>query len=387
MKIDTSTLVSKADDLETFMTEEGFDLDADWSAVERKLKFIMGRNRFSAFLRTMKRFNNEHGSIDEVYACMRGRAEVHALFSSHREAANVSFEAGISALSHHLSDAPVSVADMGCMTGATTRFLASKFRTHNFVGIEREEHFLSDAKIGAPVNCSFVSQDFANLGSEGPFDVFLCICGLELPPNSFGFDTQIWSTNPSSNYYALQVRNLFLPCFEGWARVAKIGAVAVCVLRIPSSAILWAYVDAANQAGWVIRKESIKRISAGGDLLTFWEMQYRGEVDENDKLSFLEALDSYASIPEDFSRIAFLNLKHSETLFSDDMHFSDGTIRFEIGKHLEGGYLMWSASTQFHALQYCSFEVLEKFLDSPEYIDNPEKAGLADDEFVFDENT
>lgn len=378
MKADTSSLVSHAEDLATFTQEEGFHLEFGWHDVEDALRSLMSQKRYAAFRRAMSAYNREAGPVSDAYACMRGRAEIHTLFSAFRKNANTSLNWCISRMLPFLTAGGVSVADMGCLTGTSTRYLGNRFPEVQFTGIEREKIFLSDASVGAPANCSFINKDYALLCSEGPYDLLFSVCGFDHPPSGSGKWSQIWTNHPSENSYALNLRDGFLSSFMGWSRVAKPGAMAICIFRIPNAAILWSYVDAVTQAGWSIDISSIERVRTG-DLLTGWKMTNLKDPALSALTPFLEAFERYAYSPEDHSRRAYLALEDRNVIFTDECHYPDGHVmQFEMGRHKAGGYLSWSASTQFHALQYVSEEQIAELEQDPTYVDNPPENGIVE---------
>lgn len=360
------------------MREEGFHSGLDWPEVEALLKAMLGKRRYSELKKCLNHFYNDEAPISYVYSLVSGRAEVHALFSAFKKNSNIALLSILPKLEELLQTEPRRIADLGCLTGATTRFLARRFPTHQFTGIERESNFLVDADAGAPTNCEFLTRDYSVLCSEPPFDILYTICGLDLPPNDITGLAQVWMDDPSTNDYAVKVRDGLIAVFRGWGRVSREGTTALCVFRIPNAAILWTHVNSAAEAGWMIDKDSIERIAAG-DLLTGWNMTWQPDTQRELLLGFRPALERYAHSPEDRSRLAYLDLQDRRVVFSEDQYYSDGhMMTLEMGRHSEGGYLCWSASTQFHALMLLRPEEVSSYEENPRFMSPPPDNGIVD---------
>jgi len=116
---------------------EGFKISAAHNYLERRIKKLMGAERYKAYLETSDNHRANVVGVDALYQTVRSQEEAHLLFSYQAE---VILESGVWLATKlaELDPAPKRIADLGCATGTMTRWLAKVFATAHIVGFDRE---------------------------------------------------------------------------------------------------------------------------------------------------------------------------------------------------------------------------------------------------------
>jgi SAM-dependent methyltransferase len=239
------------------------------------------------------------------------------------------------------------IADLGCFTGATAKWLALNDPTIEVVGIDHLGTLLDMAAATAPRNCRFLARDYAALTAEdGPFDVLVCTLGIDFDQQEVMADRRnLYREDPTDVPPVARLRAALEPALAGWRRAAKAGAVASAVLRIPNVETLYAVAAAANTAGWLVEPSLASRINAGREgWLT--RLVLRAAGGEGASTDFDALLAAYclvgdrAVVPDGAALLDFRRLIGPKPVKSCETTFGDGHVGIrEVGRHAEGGYI------------------------------------------------
>jgi len=374
--------------LRAHLKREGFWFGLSDESVKRRLRAKMGEERHEKLLDALDAKYYRGASITQVYRALNGRAEIHGLFSLQGDLTVAAFLACIEDADTFLRRPGACVADLGCLTGATTRWLAAKYPALSVVGVDREPHFLVDALHEAPANCAFLSRDYTALReTDGPFDALLCAVGVDLE-HVEPSESQLWSADPSESTWIRELANALNPAFTGWNRATKPGGLAACALRVATPGELWAIANASSGAGWAIEATSLRRVNGGaGNLITAWQMSRAENSSALALTSFDSLLEGFAGIhgtrgPADRHAADLLRLRRladREMLSRSSKCFDDGHwMLCEVGVHEGGGYTFWSATTGFRKLELSTRDEAEYAARTlaAQWIPPPEVAGL-----------
>src|SRR4051812_20661119 len=155
--------------LRPFLRRHGYLLDAPTKRVELKLQRLMGPTRYQRWLAVTGCFQVGTATIDEVYACLETLEEAAVAMSHQSSLTERIFLAALDPVQPLLGPG-AHIAELGCFTGATTKWLALNYPALEVVGIDRLSTLLDIAVATAPRNCRFLARDYTALTVEdGPF--------------------------------------------------------------------------------------------------------------------------------------------------------------------------------------------------------------------------
>ncbi len=309
---------------------EGFKLSATHNYLERRIKKLMGAERHEAYLETALMYADDVVGVDALYQTVRSQEEAHLLFSQQAE---VILESGVWLATKlaELDPVPKRIADLGCATGAMTRWLASVFATARVVGFDREKSLLGIAT-GIPGKTQFLRWDYGQEETvpEDGFDAFVSALGID-----WNQAVSVHIPLGCNEYRALdtckQVREMAQPIFTNWRSIAKNGAKLFAVLRIPDLWTLVGVVDAASDAGWSLELDCFLQLQVNADEqipgLTF-TAKVSERPDEN-VLAGVWITDAFCMSPEkplmhEAARSVYRFLGPKEVIGSRELQFDDG---------------------------------------------------------------
>lgn len=332
--------------LRPFLKRQGYLLDAPPRRVELKLQRLMGPARYERWLAATDRFHMGGTSIDEVYACLETLEEASVAMSHQASLTERAFLAAIDPVRYLLGPG-TRIAEMGCFTGATAKWLALNNPLIEVVGVDRLGTLLNMTAVTAPRNCRFLARDYAALTAEdGPFDVLVSALGIDFGHQEVTADRcNLYREDPSDVPVVAQLRAMLEPALAGWRRIAKVGAVAAAVLRISHIEALYAVVAAANTAGWLFESSLASRIDAGkeGWLTRLVLRAADGESKSSDIDALLAAycyVGNRTISPEGAALLEFRRLVGPKPVATHETTFSGGHVGIrEVGRHAEGGYI------------------------------------------------
>ena len=110
--------------------------DAPAKRVELKLQRLMGPTRYERWLAVTDRFHMGTAMIDEVYACLETLEEAAAAMSHQFSLTERTFLAALDPVQPLLGPG-ARIAELGCFTGATTKWLALNHPALEVVGVDR----------------------------------------------------------------------------------------------------------------------------------------------------------------------------------------------------------------------------------------------------------
>ena len=247
-------------DFSSHLKTEGFRISPANNYIERRLKTLMGAERYKAYLDTGDNYRAGVVGVDAIYQTVRSKEEAHLLFS---QQADVILESGVW-LATKLAECdpePKRIADLGCATGAMTRWLAKVFTTAHVAGFDREKCLL-DIATRIPGQAQFIRWDYGREETvpEDGFDALVSALGIDFDGAAASPDIPL----DCNEYRALdsckKVREFAQPIFANWRSIAKNGAQLFIVPRVGSLWALVGVVDAASDAGWSLELDCFLKL-------------------------------------------------------------------------------------------------------------------------------
>ena len=354
-------------DFASFCLENGIDPQKTPEAVEKRLKRLMGKNRYEKYLDTTDHVHAGLLPIKHTYDCMNSLEEANCLISHQAEIfVNVSFAVYLKIKDRLIPG--LQVGDLGCYTGIFVKWLASKYEDSRFLGFDLSKKHINFSKQSNSLpNLNFTVWDYSKTGSylAQPCDILLSVFGIDFDPAS----SDNWSLD-SSNLrdcpaYIEKCKEAY-GYFNSWKEAIKPEGILVAVLRIPSVNHLISCVDAASKAGWKFDLNSSMRVTS--DEESFPLMVFHVSGSEENSFSQESLLDwweyNYPSSSKSVDEIQYIkkwNMMKDKTVIKESTKtYPDGhTMICLIGKSGEIAFSYSRATTGFTRLKIVPADQLE----------------------------
>lgn len=238
-------------------------------AADDRLAKRLGQKEFQRFCRLMDRVRAGDASLDDVYPMFTTVADAHHLMSAQGNVVIVT-NAAVIAAAGLLSNGYKRVAEVGCLAGGVTRFLARQSPDCTFVGFDRIPRLLANARKHCPPNVELVIWDYATHASEQtePFDVVWGALPVDLS-HAFQLDLSVSGDVRVATDLAAK---RFLAPAQHWRRIAAEKAHLVVALRIPDPYTLVGVLQVAALSGWRWLLDTTFKVNVGPEsfpVLTF----------------------------------------------------------------------------------------------------------------------
>lgn len=249
-------------ELRAHYKKAGFLLNASHEAIEKKVRKLLGGERYEEYLDAGDAMRAGEG-IELVYACARTVEEANAIMS-HQAQVMVAVTARLYSMALPLLREASRVVDLGCYTGSFAAYIAQEHQTLEVVGVDRVP-FLNTASAGGLPNLSLAAWDYASdaVSTVDGCDVLLSSFGIDFGGEcwgeTLGLDPMDLRNSPGYRAFYDKAKGVM----GGWGQLAKDGAHLFTVLRLADVESGVAVLDAAHDSGWSVDLECSHKISTG----------------------------------------------------------------------------------------------------------------------------
>jgi hypothetical protein len=274
--------------------------------IEERLRKLMGKTRYEAYLDVCDNFHDGFVSVDALYREVESLEEANALMS-HQAPATLAVGAALYNASGPYLFSAARVCELGCYTGGFTSWFAKRHPECTIVGIDRQLHLLDIASRSSNLpNRTYRLWDYTNPPIvAGEFDVLLSCFGADLRQVDCSAHQSLDPYNRRSAKGYQETRQGIEGILANWRAAAKTGGRLMASLRIPDIDAYLAVIDSAAAVGWQFSPNDSRKVTAEEEvfpILSFCASEPQGFPNEDDILQWLMARDkeplSFYSTPQ-----------------------------------------------------------------------------------------
>ena len=251
---------------------------------------------------------------------------------------------------------PTNILELGCYNGILLNYLAEKYPSQNFIGVDIEEKIIGFAKEKfSQKNLNFLPLEYKSLYElEDKYDLIFTIFGLENIPSDIKLDK--FEIRNNNDYQARY--DYFNDFFNNLKKIIKDKALFCPIVRIPDLNCLMAFFDAASINQWNLKDNKVEFIESRNynsiERIPFFILEHSSKETNNKKIevdNFFEITERYRS--EDNLRYIYLYnknksnfnevIKNGEIFYKDDQN----TLYYKIYKRLGNFMLFFWATDGF----------------------------------------
>lgn len=266
---------------------------------------------------------------------------------------------------------PNNILELGCYNGILLNFLAGKYPSQNFTGVDIEEKIIGFANEKfIQKNLNFLTLEYKNLSElNEKFDLIFTLFGIENIPGDIRLDK--FEIRDNKDY---QVRyDYFINFFDNLKSIIKGNTLFCPLIRIPDLNCLMAFLDVASSNQWKLKDNKIDFVESRNshnqtERIPFFILEHLTKESGNEKIeidNFFEITKQYRS--EDNLRYIYLYYKNkskfNEIVKSGDIFYKDdqNTLHYKIFKKL-GTYMLflWATNGFSYYGEFTNLDELKK---------------------------
>ena len=266
---------------------------------------------------------------------------------------------------------PNNILELGCYNGILLNYLAEKYPSQNFTGIDIEEKIIGFAneKFNQK-NLKFLPLEYKNLHKlNDKFDLIFTLFGIENIPCHIRLDKfEIRDNNDYKVRY-----DYFYDFFNNLKSIINNKTLFCPLIRIPDLNCLMAFMDAASNHKWKLKDNKIDFVEARNfhnekERIPFFILEHLTKENGSKKIeidSFFEITQNYRS--EDNLRNIYLynknKSKFNEIVKSGEIFYEDdqNTLYYKIFKRLETHMLfLWATNGFSYYGEFTNLDGLKK---------------------------
>ena len=277
---------------------------------------------------------------------------------------------------------PTNILELGCYNGILLNYIAEKYPSQNFTGLDIEKKIIGFAKEKFnQKNLNFLPLEYKDLSQlDNKFDLIFTLFGIEDVPKDKRLDK--FEIRDNKNYQAKY--DYFDNFFNNLKSIIKDNTLFCPLIRITDLNYLMALLDAASNNQWKLKDNKIDFVESrnshnGTERIPFFILEYLIQKNDIEKIeidNFFEITKQYRD--EDNLRYVYLYYKNksnfNEIIKSGKIFYKDdqNTLYYKIYKRL-GNYMMffWATNGFSNYAEYdCLEDLKNSFLDlTSNYLD------------------
>lgn len=262
---------------------------------------------------------------------------------------------------------PNNILELGCYNGILLNYLAEKYSSQNFTGVDIEEKIIGFAneKFNQK-NLNFVPLEYKSLSElNDKFDFIFTLFGIENIPGDIRLDK--FEIRDNKDYKARL--DYFNDFFNNLKSVIKDNTFFCPIVRIPDLNCLMAFFDAASINQWKLKDNKVEFIESRNynsiERIPFFILEHSSTETNMEKIeidNFFQITEQYRS--EDNLRYIYLYYKNksnfNEIVKTGEIFYKDdqNTLYYKVYKRL-GTYMLFLWATNAFSY-YGEFENLDE---------------------------
>jgi tRNA G46 methylase TrmB len=252
---------------------------------------------------------------------------------------------------------PNKILELGCYNGILLNYLAEKYTSQNFTGLDVEKNIIRFAKEKFnQKNLNFLPLEYKRLSElNDKFDLIFTLFGIENIPGDIRLDK--FEIRDNKDY---QVKyDYFSNFFNNLKSIIKDKTLFCPLIRIPDLNCLMAFLDVASNNKWKLKDNKIDFVESRNlhneiERIPFFILEHLIKEDGNDKIeidNFFKITKQYRN--EDNLRYIYLYYKNksnfNEIVKSGEIFYKDDqtTLYYKIFKRLGTSMLFLWATNGF----------------------------------------